>query len=323
MEFPRLALNVQRALALLMLAAALGAASVERRSPLASRLRDSKPWLFWLTARAPGGEAVPGFHLGVYDPVRRTLALMKIPGSTKLQGRLTASRAYANALKNGADADGAARAAQDLIQARLAELLPEPVDWSGAGRLTLDLPVEEPDDEPGLVSVRALKARARTARGLWRLARPAATAVLGGDIAEADPLLLTLELRRTALEDLQPSVLPEEAAAPAFLARLLFNRPPPPSPEKAVVAEVLNGTDIQGLAAQASKVLRSGGVDVIALGQAPHPRTRTVVYDRTGDFERAARVRAALDCPTAIAATRIDALRGVDASVELGGDCTF
>ncbi|UPT74269.1 MAG: hypothetical protein M0D55_00415 [Elusimicrobiota bacterium] len=50
---------------------------------------------------------------------------------------------------------------------------------------------------------------------------------------------------------------------------------------------------------------------------------RTVVYDRTGDFEKASRVRAALGCPTAIAATRIDPLRGVDASVELGGDCSF
>jgi methyl coenzyme M reductase alpha subunit len=60
----------------------------------------------------------------------------------------------------------------------------------------------------------------------------------------------------------------------------------------------------------------------MSLGQT-RPRLRTVVYDRTGDFDRAARVRAALGCPTAIATTRIDALRGVDASVELGGDCTF
>jgi hypothetical protein len=34
-------------------------------------------------------------------------------------------------------------------------------------------------------------------------------------------------------------------------------------------------------------------------------------------------VRAALGCPSAIAATRIDPLRGVDASVELGDDCSF
>lgn len=323
MEFPRLALNIQRALALLMLAAALGAASVERRSPLANRLRDSKPWLFWLATHAPDGPSAPSFHLGVYDPVRRSLALMRIPSSTRIQDKLTVSRVYANALKAGSDELAAARAVEDLTQIRLAELLPEPIDWSGAGRLTLDIPADESDDEPGLTAIRALKIRARTARTLWRLARPAAKVLLGGDITQADPLLLTLELRRTALEDLQPSVLPDDAAAPAFLSRLLFNRPPPATPEKAVVAEVLNGTDIQGLAAQASKVLRSSGVDVIALGQAPHPRTRTVVYDRTGDFERAARVRSALGCPTAIAATRIDALRGVDASVELGGDCTF
>jgi hypothetical protein len=86
--------------------------------------------------------------------------------------------------------------------------------------------------------------------------------------------------------------------------------------------EVLNGTDAAGLAAQAAKVLRSKGVDVMSLGKG-RPRLRTVVYDRTGDFVRAARVRKALGCPTAITATRIDALRGVDASVELGADCSY
>ena len=96
-----------------------------------------------------------------------------------------------------------------------------------------------------------------------------------------------------------------------------------PDEGRPIVAEVLNGTDVQGLATQAAKILRSKGVDVMEIKQASRPRSRTVVYDRTGDFDRAARVRAALGCPTAIAATRIDALRGVDASVELGEDCRF
>ena len=86
---------------------------------------------------------------------------------------------------------------------------------------------------------------------------------------------------------------------------------------------MLNGAGTAGLAAQAAKVLRSKGVDVMALGQASRPRSRTVIYDRTGNFSRAARVRAALSCPAAVTATRIDALRGVDASVEFGGDCSF
>jgi hypothetical protein len=64
-------------------------------------------------------------------------------------------------------------------------------------------------------------------------------------------------------------------------------------------------------------------MDAMAPGGAARPRARTAVFDRTGDFERAARVRAALGCPAAIAATRIDALRGVDVSVELGDDCRF
>jgi len=141
--------------------------------------------------------------------------------------------------------------------------------------------------------------------------------------AAADALLLTLELRRTPLESLQPALLPDDPAAPAFLGRAFAPFPEPREEDKAIVVEVLNGTDAAGLAAQAAKVLRSRGVDVMALGQAPRPRSRTVVYDRIGDFERAARVRAALGCPTAIAATRIDPLRGVDVSVELGGDCAY
>ena len=112
-------------------------------------------------------------------------------------------------------------------------------------------------------------------------------------------------------------------SAPVFLAHAFASPPEAPSDDKAIVVEVLNGTGAAGLAAQAAKVLRLKGVDVMALGQAPRPRSRTVIYDRIGDFNRAARVRAALGCPTAIAATRIDALRGVDASVELGGDCAY
>jgi hypothetical protein len=45
------------------------------------------------------------------------------------------------------------------------------------------------------------------------------------------------------------------------------------------------------------------------------------VYDRIGDFERAAKVQAALGCPSARAITRLDPSRAVDVSIELGDDC--
>ncbi len=304
MELPRSALNIQRGLALLILAAVLSVAIVERRSPFASRLRANKPWPFWLSVHAPDHAAT--LHLGIYNPVRRILVLILIPATTKLRGTLASAQTI-----------------EDLAQIKISALCPEPIEWEGVGHLTLELEAAEENGEPAVAAARALKARGRSPRALWALARRALTGLARGDRSAADALLLTRELRRTPLEDLEPALLPDDPAAPGFLARAFASQIEPRRDEKAIVVEVLNGTDRQGLATQAAKVLRSRGVDVMALGRAPHPRSRTVVYDRTGDFDRAARVRVALGCPTAITTTRIDALRGVDASVELGGDCRF
>lgn len=321
MEFPRAALNVQRGLALVMLAAVLGVAAAERASPFAARLRASQPWPFWLEVREPGSGAAPGFQLGIYHPLRRVLVLIRVPGTARLQGKLTAAAAYRDALRASGDAGSAARAVEDLAQIRLSAISLEPIRWDGAGRLSLELEASDEIDEPAAAAA-ALKARGRSPRALWALLRGAAAGFLDADPSAGDALLLALELRRLPLESLQPALLPDDAAASAFLARAFAPRVEPRDGDKAIVAEVLNGTGSTGLAAQAAKILRLHGVDVMALGQAA-PRSRTAVYDRIGEFESAARVRAALGCPTAIAATRIDALRGVDVSVELGGDCTY
>lgn len=324
MEFPRAALNVQRGLALVLLAAVLGVAAAERASPFAARLRSSQPWPFWLEVREPGSASAPGFQLGVYHPLRRVLVLIRVPGAAKLQDsvgvpKVSVDGAYRDALRATDDASSAARAVEDLAQIRLSELSAEPIRWDGAGRLRLELEAVADLDEPAAAAAFALKARGRSPRAVWRLLRDAAAGFLNRDPSAADALLLTLELRRVPLERLQPALLPDDASA--FLARAFAPRVEPRNGDKAIVAEVLNGTSTPGLAAQAAKVLRLHGVDVIALGQA-RPRSGTAVYDRIGDFESAARVRAALGCPTAITATRIDALRGVDVSVELGVDCS-
>lgn len=310
MEFPRVALIVQRVLAGAMLAAAVGTAVLESRSPLAARARDGRPWPFWLAAIEPG-KSVPTIALGVYRPHQRSLTLVRVPETAKIQGKTSLARAYSDAFKATGDASAAVRAVEDLAQARLTELSTEPPPWEGAGRLRLDEPSADAEDEvePASAAARALKARGRSPRALWRLLRA----------RDVDGLLLALELRHAPFETLQGAVLPDDAQAPAYLARVFA--PPPPSEARAPVVEVLNGTDLPGLAASAGKVLRLRGVDVTAHGQAPRPRDRTAVYDRTGDFEKASRVRAALGCPSAVAATRIDPLRGVDASVELGMDC--
>lgn len=322
MEIPRTALNIQRGLAVFLLLLVGLVAAVELHSPFSTRLRSDKPWPFWLSVREPGRAAAPAVHLGVYDPLRRALVLIRIPETTKLQGKLTAARAYTDALRATDDPAAAARAVEDLAQAKVSSLSLEPISWEGAGRLALDLEAGEDDEEPAAVAARELKARGRSPRALWRLARGAASGLLAGDAAAADSLLLTLELRRTPLESLQPALLPDDPLAPVYLGRVFAPAAGPRTEERPIVAEALNGTDVQGLATQAAKILRSKGVDVVTLGQA-RPLERTYIFDRTGDFDRAARVRAALGCPSAIAATRIDPLRGVDVSVELGQDCRY
>lgn len=310
-----------------MLAAVLAAALAERGSPFSNRIRSAKPWPFWLLVREPGRAAPPSLHLGVFDPVGHRLVLIRIPETVKLRGKLTAARAYTDALRATDSDASASRALSDLAQEKISALSLEPVNWDGAGHLSLELASDEEDGEPAATAARALKARGRSPRALWSLARAAAAGLLRGDKAAADALLLTLEFRRTPLEGLEPALLPDDAAAPGFLARVFAPRtaqaPETSDEAKPIVVEVLNGTDVPGLAAQATKVLRSTGLDAMVLGQTAGPRSRTVIYDRTGDFKRAALVRVALGCPTATAATRIDALRGVDASVELGGDCIF
>ena len=111
MESPRRALTHQRALAALLLLASLGAALIEHRSPLAARVREGKPWPFWL---AVAGEGAPSFHLGVYNPVRRSLALIHLPEQMRLEGKRTLGRAYTDALKAGGSPAAATRAVEDL-----------------------------------------------------------------------------------------------------------------------------------------------------------------------------------------------------------------
>lgn len=311
-------MNVQRALAAAALAAALGAAWAESGSGLAARVRDGRPWTAWVEARERGRSAPPSFHFAVYDPTARRLSLVHVPGELKLEKRRTLERAYLDALKASEDPDTAARAAEDLAEARLRELSPEPVP-SAATRLTVEVAPPETEDEPAVAAALALKARGRSPRAWLSLARRAVRARRAGDRDAFDPLLFALELRRMPLENAEPARLPDEAQAPSLLGRILRAEPREPD-GRAVTAEVLNDAGAPGLATRAGKMLRLKGVDVLTTGSS-RPRARTLVYDRVGDFRRAASVLSALGCPAARAVTRVDPSRVVDVSVELGGDC--
>ena len=318
MEYPRRALIVQRVLAAALLAAALGTAWAENGSTFAGRVRDGRLWLAWVEARERGGAASPSLHLAIYEPTRRRLALLHVPGDLKLGGRRTLERAYLEALKETGDPDASARAAEDLAEARLRELSPEPIPEISS-RLAVEIAPAAPEDEPSVETVLELKARGRNPRTWVALARRAGRAFAAGDRSGLDPLLFALELRRASIEELQPARLPADDLAPSLLGRLLAAEKLPDD-GRASIVEVLNGAGAPGLASRAAKVLRSKGVDVLTTGSAAS-RARTLVYDRVGDFSRAEKARAALGCRSARSVTRLDPSRAVDVSIALGADC--
>lgn len=310
-------MNLERALTALLLAAALGAARLERASTLPARVRDGRAWLAWVAARS--GDETPSFHLAVYHPTARRLSVLHVPGDEKLDKRRSVDRAYRDALKATGDPDAAEDAAEDLAEARLRELSPEPIP-AVASRLTVTVPPPDAEDEPAVTAALALKKDGRRPRAWLALARRAWRGLRAGDPSAVDPLFFALELRKTPLQSVAPARLPGDDLAPGFLGRFLAADPPDDEPGRATTAEVLNATASSGLASRAAKMLRLRGVDVLTIG-GTRPRARTMVFDRVGDYRRAAKTLAALGCPTARAVTRLDPSRVVDVSVELGDDC--
>jgi hypothetical protein len=318
MEFSRRVVIVERALAFAALAAALGAAWAEGGAPLARARREHRPWLAWVEARTPDDAAAPAFLLAWYDPDARRLKLLHVPSDDKLAPGLSVERAYRDALKVDGSPAAAVRATEDLCERKLRELSTESIPLV-AGRLFTRTPALADGDEPAAEAAAALRASARSPRDWTRRLRAAWSGLGRGDRAALDPLLFSFELRRIPRESVAAARLPDDAAAPALLGRL-FACEPPTEHGRPTTAEVLNGTSATGLASSAEKMLRLKGVDVLGTGAA-RARARTMVYDRVGDFRRAATVRADLDCSSARAVTRVDAARAVDVSVELGSDC--
>lgn len=283
MEIPAAALTRQRALAAGFVALAAAAAWMERGSAVAAHRRSGLALPAWVEVREGSGDSRP--HLAVYHPVSRSLDLLHVPDERR---------------------EGLPRGA---------------ASWEGAPRLALRARALDERDEPPLRAASALRAQLGSPRAWLALGRDAARGLARGERGAAEPLLLALELLAVSPERLRPAWLPAgEPEAAALLARLLSGDPPP-APSAGITAEVLNGAGVDGLASRAAKMLRLRGVDVVTTGDAGRARERTVAYDRVGEFSRAAAVLATLGCREASAVTRLDALRAVDVSVELGRDC--
>jgi hypothetical protein len=84
-----------------------------------------------------------------------------------------------------------------------------------------------------------------------------------------------------------------------------------------VKVEVLNATKTKGLARRATFFLRDLGFDVVGNGTNPEQRAATIVYDRSGHPDWAARVGRAMDAPVV---KLPDSSRYLDVTVILGGN---
>ncbi|HVS59825.1 MAG TPA: LytR C-terminal domain-containing protein [Gemmatimonadaceae bacterium] len=84
-----------------------------------------------------------------------------------------------------------------------------------------------------------------------------------------------------------------------------------------IKVEVFNGTRTKGLARRATLFLRDHGFDVVGSGTNTEQRAATVVYDRSGHPDWAARVGRAMNAPVV---TLPDSSRYLDVTVVLGAN---
>jgi hypothetical protein len=126
MELSRRTLISQRTIAVATLALALAAAWGESGATLPASIRASRPWLSWVEARESPTTNTPSFILAAYEPTRRKLGLLHIPPDFKIEERRTLEQAYDEAFSASNNREVAARATEDLLEAKLHELSAEP-----------------------------------------------------------------------------------------------------------------------------------------------------------------------------------------------------
>lgn len=322
MEFPLRLTRVERALALVLMLPVLYTARLEQRSAIAAAARQGKPWTCWLALKARDN-ALPQIFLVYYRPARRSLELIYVAENVRLEDSRTLPQVAAAARKTGARTDAAladamARAARGAVAGQAPDELREALSPGPA-----HLEEFEPDDVlPPLAAKDWLRSRLSAAEALrrlfWRPSKP-------GTLRGFERLRAGLELAKLKSDQLRAAYLPEEPEQRAvFFARLeepAAGAPPGPGgAERPTTVEVLNATATSGIANSVKKILRSRGADVMATGNAP-ATGRTLVIDRVGRPELAARVRTMLDCPSAQALTQVDEKRLVDVSVVIADDC--
>lgn len=250
--------------------------------------------LFYLESNSPAAQTLrqkqrwsawvalgPRLFFCAYSPARRTLDVTYVPG---------------DAVRSSA---GLIKAALPLLDASQTEeasifFLPQPPDF--------------PQGEPPA----AFKTWAAENTSGLRFWKNIFSGLRGSaPMPRFDLCLLALELHGLRAGNIHPTWLSsEKPSGPAA----------DPAGDRPITAEVFNASGQKGVASQATKILRSKGLDVVYFGNAA-VQPQTMIYDRTGRIENAARAAEMLDCPAAQAVTQVDLKKLVDITVILALDC--
>ncbi|OIO07157.1 MAG: hypothetical protein AUJ52_10765 [Elusimicrobia bacterium CG1_02_63_36] len=336
-------MNGARWAAAALIACVAAAAALEVRSETAARLRDGKPLTGLLSIRHEGQEGVtpPALYMAAAGPRGGSLDLVRIPPDFPVFERGPGGEAIN--LRTLADVYGQAygpdrrldRADETIEEAALTMLQSDPA-WPeerggpfrdsdrpaaldfhlrlsvGAGarpgfpremrRLLADR-LEDPLFWPRFAAdAPALRARERAGRGAYEL------------------LLLARDFRRLSPARLRLSELTDPALSHRLLARVFARAAGAPEPEGPVDAEVLNGTDSDGLALKATRLLRLRGFDVVHFGSTRPLEHTTRFLDRAGNADGAAAIAHSLGCAAPEVVTALEARPRAAVTVVLGQD---
>lgn len=270
-----------RILALAFLLPSIGAISLEYRSPVAHALRRGEPLQTWVSAKDDAGNQ--RLYWALYHPGPGILDLVYV-----------ASAAGQKQLR-------------DAVSQYHSLVLPGP-DILGALPAQLD---------PAL----ALKARLGSESSGLHFWKSLPKTLKTGALPRFDRFILALALRRLGPGGIHPAWLPDQPSRSAFLERLFDPEARPPQPaRKDATVEILNASGQKGVALEATKFLRSQGIDVVYFGNTS-VWPQSVIYDRAGDAATAEMLRKRLGCPRASVVTHIQPEKLLDMTIVLAADC--
>jgi len=315
----------------------LGAAVLrDRVSPLSQALRDGRPLTALVSLRftGQGGVVPPALYLAVYGPAARTLELSLLPPSirTEENGGKTLADAYESSFAEGGNIPKAGHAMTETAQKLLGSdpLWPDSVRW-GAKQADFRVSAElSGDSEPASPHWLRRKVFTWTQRPLFLIETMRLLHTLrdegGARLTLYDAFLTARELCRLEPGSIRLSRFPGPKHLRPFLGGLLHRASGRPEEPSAPTVEVLNATDVGGVALRATKILRLAGFDVVHFGNAPeHERRQEPLsrfLDRTGRIAAAQAVAGALGCPHEGVLGDMEGRAEADVTVLIGRDHT-